>query len=803
MKALLVRSLVVFLCTLPTGIFAAETENNTGEIFGKIIDDKTQTPVAYASIALLRVADSTLVTGVITNENGQFRFENVPYGNYKLKASFVGYKTSILNQVNLSKQNKKVEIKDINLSEEATVLKDVVVTGERLKGEEKIDRTVFTINDQIVRTSQSGLDVLKQIPAVSVDFQNNVSLAGKSDIQFYVDGVLRDKNYVAQLDPKSIDKVETLTNPGVKYNADISGVINIVMKKEKRTGLNGSITAVIPNPNCIVAEPNANLEWGNKKFRVYASDRFHFEKFNGTENLTTENSDTTNPYLFKRDSKGINNWRNNYTNYGVDWFINDKTSLSFLGEWENQTNIKNDYYNLSQTYENNQLTNYLTTNQNSKYVRNANLLSLFLKRKLAQEGSEITTEANIYLQSEEGKNAYTDRYYYPSDISMLKDSLTRGDLSNSNSDVATVKADYTFTLKNIKNETGIRFSDQWMNNDFSNSLADYTGEITQTFKYSERREAAYYNLTGKIKNINWQAGLRGEVSNINIEDTTDVNYAAILPQVSLSRNFNKNQSLKITYRKKINRPFITDLNPFVTWTDSLHVRLGNPDLKPAYENTVELAYSKNIGSNFLSPKIYSRYTKNSIQDLTVVSDKGITQVTRANIGKDFEYGVAFTAAIQLFKKWRINADMSLGNHIVSSDQGLALSDRTEKVCYRINGSTSVELPKKFSVFAFAYYNSPDISYQRESSRDLLFLIGADKQLGEKAKINVIYNPFIHSFKYGAVETTSPGYHESWQGHVDASNLFIIELTYNFNTGSKVNKIDRGVDVEKGKSGGSF
>ena len=189
--------------------------------------------------------------------------------------------------------------------------------------------------------------------------------------------------------------------------------------------------------------------------------------------------------------------------------------------------------------------------------------------------------------------------------------------------------------------------------------------------------------------------------------------------------------------------------------------------------------------------------------MTILNDQGITEVTRANIGKDMEYGIGLTAAIQLFKIWRINADMSLGNHIISSDQKLALNNRNEKICYRLNASTSVQLPKKFSAFAFAYYNSPDISYQRESSRDLLILVGANKELGDKAKINVIYNPFIHNFTYGAVKTASQGYNESWKGQVDASNLFIIELTYNFSSGSKVNQINRSVDVEKGKNGGSF
>jgi hypothetical protein len=168
-----------------------------------------------------------------------------------------------------------------------------------------------------------------------------------------------------------------------------------------------------------------------------------------------------------------------------------------------------------------------------------------------------------------------------------------------------------------------------------------------------------------------------------------------------------------------------------------------------------------------------------------------------------EYGIELNAAIELFKIWQTNANVAVFNRRISSNQDLAIKSIDEQVSYRFGGGSSVKLPKDFTVFCFANYGSPSIMYQREFSRDLLFLIGANKQFKNKAKLEIYYNPFIHNFTYAKVITQSQGYREEWQGNVEVSNLFAIEFTYNFNYGGKVNKIDRNVDHDKGNSGGTF
>ncbi len=736
------------LMALPGFTVYAETEN--GSITGIIVDDSTTVPVSYASVALLNAADSSLLNGMITNDQGKFQFTDLPYGKYNLKVTFVGYKPVFIKDLEVSKQNKTIDLQNLKIREDYKKLEEAVIVGQRLKGEEKIDRTVFTINDDVRKASTTALDALKHIPSVTVDFQNNVTLEGSSNIQFYVDGILRNKEYVAQIKPEQIDKVELITNPGVKYDADVSGVINILLKKEKRSGVSGSVKIPIPHPTKIVAEPSANIEYGNQKFRVYVGDQLHFERFQGKEIITTEvDNGTTAPYRFEKTGEGTNSWQNNYMNYGADWFINDKTSLNFLGEWRTWKGVNDDYESVSKVYTDEVLTQYLNTDRNSLNRSDNYYFSLYFVKKFNKEGNEIKAEAYYNTETGTDNNDYMEYYMDPADIETVTRVVDRSDLTENMRKNAELKLDGTFMLKNIKNEVGLRSYGSWMGNEFTNTstIEDVTNETVQKFNYRETRQTAYYNLSGKVKKMAWQAGVRGEYSWLDIDSKTTTDYVVLLPQLSLSQGLAKDQTLKLTYRKQIYRPSASDMNPFEVWTDSLHMRTGNPDLDPAIENKIEFSYSKNFKSNYVSPKAYFRYTNNGIQDVTTVSDEGVTVITQDNMGKNIEYGVGISGAFQILKHWRFNANVDVFNRVYRTDEATAGHSEEQMVSYRFNFSHIVTLPKDYTLFMFANYGSPNISYQREFSRDMLYLFGAEKKFNEKFSVDVFYNPFIKDFKY--------------------------------------------------------
>jgi hypothetical protein len=360
-------------------------------------------------------------------------------------------------------------------------------------------------------------------------------------------------------------------------------------------------------------------------------------------------------------------------------------------------------------------------------------------------------------------------------------------------------------LKNVKNEAGIRTYGALMDNDFTSryTIEEVTNEQKDAFSYQEARQTAYYNLSGKIKKFSWQTGLRGEYSWFDINTDATADYTVLLPQVSFSQGLPKEQSLKFTYRKQIFRPSINSLNPFETWTDSLHMRRGNPDLDPAIENRLELTFTKNFKSNYLSPKIYLRYTTNGMQDLTTVTGDGITLITQENIGKNMEYGLGLNGAFQILKRWRFNANFSVFNRVIQTDEAVTGHKKEEKMSYRFNFSHIITLPKDYTFFLFANYGSHSISYQREFSRNMLMLIGAEKKFSEKLSADVMYNPFIKDFMYNKVITSSPDYRETWEGHVDVGQLFSFSVTYSFNRGKKISKIERAAEYERNEGKGGL
>lgn len=210
-----------------------------------------------------------------------------------------------------------------------------------------------------------------------------------------------------------------ITNPGVKYDADISCIINIELKKGKRYGVNGMIKAPIFKPNMIIANPSASIDCGYKNFRLYAADRINFQKFNGTEKLLTEFDESyENPYRFEKEANGTNGWNNNYLNYGFDWFINDKSSLNFLSEWRSSNSSTKNYKSTNQRFKENLLTSYFEILKDDSSYNNNYLYSLFYKRKFDNEGNEISAEIYYNKQAGEERNEYTESFFNVNDLSV-------------------------------------------------------------------------------------------------------------------------------------------------------------------------------------------------------------------------------------------------------------------------------------------------------------------------------------------------------------------------------------------------
>lgn len=767
-------------------------QDNLG-IEGKILDDKNQQPVAFANVAVYNQLDSSLVKGAITNDKGEFDISGLRPNDYYLKVSYIGYQNKTVNKVSLSNAPDKVNVGTIGISAADTELGEVTVKEDKLKGQEKVDRTVYNVTDKIHEVSSNGLDVLKYIPSVSVDFQDNVTLEGRSDILFFVDDIQRDKDFVAQLDPSTIDRVETMTNPSAKYDADVSGIIHIYLKKEKRFGLSGIIGADIPSPPNYIMNPSASLDYGYSNVRIYVANRMHFEKFTGyQETNTIKTINNTIDQQVKRGD-GDFSWLNNNLNYGIDWFINDKNSLNFLGNYSIHQALYTDFQFDSRHLFNDVLIGRELIDQGIDEKGNSNYFSLYYKRKFDNPDKELTAQAAYYDYS--GRNNNEFRHHILDVVSGdILDEYLRKEIINNHRNTAKFELDYTQNFTKSKLELGSKTYYQW----YDNQQKGASDAIENTFLFNEIRQSAYANYSYKFDKLTIQAGLRTEYSKSDFDKKSDNEYICWLPNLSFMKQLEKSQSLKLNLRRRIYRPGIDELNPFEIWYDSLHVTKGNPDLQPSYSNDIELVYSKNFESNMISPKLFAKYMTNDFQQVSFINSDNVTETVVDNIGKSWEFGLSLTYAFKLAKWWRLTGFASVSNTIIYSDNSFsALPEETqEKVSYKTNVNSIMTFFKSWNFMMMVNYRSPYISYQKTTSRDLLWIVAVEKEIFKNGKLQLFYlPPYTKEFTFSKNETKTPELYDSWKGAIKADYLFAIEFNYTFSSGKKVKKLNRATEIE--------
>ena len=417
--------------------FAASGQN----IKGKVCYEKDKNPVQFASVALLQLPDSTMLTGVITLTDGGYLLERVKPGEYFLKASFVGYRPSGRTVV-LAEGQKEIVADTIFLAEMTASLGEVTVVGERLKGEEMVDRTVYKVPEVISKASSNGYDVLKKIPQVNVDFQNNITLNGSSNFIIQVDGRQRDREYLARLLPTDIQSVEVITNPSGKYAGNIDGVINIVLRKEARYGMSGNVAGSLKPFNKVTTAATGSLDYAAGKITFYVTGMAIYQALD----LTTENENRflAIDSLTRMSGDGGIKVNMSSINTGFDYYMNEKNNLSFNISYKpigQKVNIPNN----TTLYKGDNPLNNIASLTTTKLHSDETSGSLFYKRLFSKPVQELTAEASFYTFSSADGNHFTNTTYpYNSDVIIGTYSRQEDNLNSRN--YISTKIDYVHPL---------------------------------------------------------------------------------------------------------------------------------------------------------------------------------------------------------------------------------------------------------------------------------------------------------------------------------------------------------------------
>lgn len=776
-----------FFCFLLfISVFELSGNESPGKMTGQIVCVETNSPVKFANIGLIDI-DEKIVAGSISDDSGKFEFQGISYGMYKLVITYLGYETHE-KEIIINDESNDLKLGTINLKTNAELLSEVVISAERLKGEQAVDRTVFNINEQIQKASSGAMDVLRRIPGITVDFQENVSVEGSSKIIFMVNGIRRSKNFVAQLHPEDFNRVEIITNPGVQFDADVDAVINIVTK-QNITGIRGNISLQLSNPESYYGNQFASLDYGTNKYRVFVSNRTYIENFPTIElnEILFQNKENDTVRIVE-EATGKALWFSNSTNYGLDFFINDNNVFNIYGDYNYSGSRNADFLMQSTEFTNGEISSNYNMNKENKNTNYRFFHSIFYKHNNDNKEQEFTTQLNHYHLNSQTRNNYQ---YLNDHLGLIPGDFSeneRYETIENHRQSLELRNDYRILLGQQRLSLGTQSFYQWFDNDFENS-----SNLSRNFVYNEFRQDAYINISSSINKFRYSTGIRLTHSESEINDEVSYKYSELLPQASLQYVLNDNSSLRLSARRQIIRPSMNQLNPFSTTYNDITVFAGNPELKPQIVYRNELQYAINVKSSYLSPRVYLNYSNNSIQQSFTQNDDGVSLFRPENIGKHLEYGIAFSGVISLKDRLRFNPYISAYQTSIEGDDNY----KDELAGYQISSSIEV-YPfnnRKIAVAAAVQYQSPQLGYKSIISQDMLVFIAVTANINDNLFAFVQINPFINGHTTNKTESTDNSYKYFSKKTIDSSMLISFSVSYRFSRGIEPRSLKRSVQLE--------
>jgi outer membrane receptor protein involved in Fe transport len=692
---------------------------NKGIISGQVIDSLSHDPVEYATVAIYLHDSRKLISGVISDLTGSFRFKGLDFATYDIEISFIGYQDMAIKNIQLSKSQSFVDLGKLHLQRSALNLKEVEIVDGTPAVEYKIDRKVIHVDQQITAISGTAVDILESVPSVSVDLEGNVTLRGSSGFTVLIDGkpsVLEASDILNQIPASSIADIEIITNPSAKYDPDgTAGIINIKMKKIKLEGLNGVMNANLGQYNAYGGD--FLLNYKKEKFNLYFGADYNRRSHPGT--MTNERMTTKNDTIYHTNSIGdrdrhrtswnvrtgveLNLSKLDYANLGfnVGDHSHGGTSVSNYDEWNETQNIHNLY----------------TSNEDENRSGKNYSINFDYKHQFGHPTHELALQA-IY-DGRLGDEISTN------ELINMDGRIENGQRSTESGPMARLrlKADYARPiLENNKLEAGYqsiisRSKDINTVDTFNVVTNQYEllPEYGHTSLYNDDVHAVYATFSGEANKFGYMAGLRGEYTNRKMElqgENTQFTLDRFdyFPSLHISYQLPKNHQLIASYSRRIERPRGYFLEPFITIEDAYNVRRGNPNLLPEYIDSYELGYQKNVNKSFVSLDAYYRITHNKIERVSSVYKDNIMMQTFENVGSDYSLGLELMLNLDVIKWWRMELMGNLFDYTIKgtlydapySQNSLSWTSRLNNTFYA----------GEFTKIQFnGNYNSPRVSAQ--------------------------------------------------------------------------------------------
>jgi outer membrane receptor protein involved in Fe transport len=713
---------------------------------GKVVD--AEGPLEFASIRIFNVKDSTVAYGIYTAVDGTFRLEDVKPGNYYVKISFSNFVTYIIDPFVVDKSPLR-DLGSIQLEIDKTLeLDGVIAVGSLDVLKAGIDKKIYKVQDDITVKGGTVNDVLNNIPSIEVDQDGNISLRGDGNVTILIDGrpsglVLGDgQNLLNSLPANAIERVEVVTNPSAKYDPDgTSGIINIVMKKNKLKGFNGIVSATAATGNQF--EGNFSLSYRNEKFNSYINYSFnYYEGFRDfSSDLNRELKADSSIYLSQRRA-GTDLRQGNSLVIGTDFQVNDRNVIGIsatasIGKRDRYGYLKNELFDGDGLL-------YDKWDRESIEPRsNRNIdLNLNYTLKFKEQVGEWSLSAYQSIGDRTVIGIYEELYYDESNVLSTSSPLNQQLNNVQMNSITTAQTDYSYILKkiNARMEAGAKMIVRNEDIDtYSETMDTMTGLFNEDtlanfqYLYSGSEYSTYFIFGQELGKFKYQGGLRGEYAIQNPQlISSDTNYRStyinLFPSAHLKYEVNKKSEFGLSYSRRINRPRSRQLNPFVSYSDPFNLRGGNPELQPEYINSYDFSYSYTGKKVIVSTSLFHRRTKDVINRVKYYRDDNTGFVTYANIDKSISTGLEVILIYKPFK-WMKNTISFNGNYIDYTNSDPNADWNNDGLNWGVKYAGNIDFWKKTASFGVtAKYNAPRVTPQGVFQRGNVVGLAFEKRL---------------------------------------------------------------------------
>ncbi len=665
--------------------FCVSAQRKMVSISGVVIEKENKKPVEFATLQVLQLATSVLVKNTITNKIGKFSLDSIEVGTYLFRYSHISLGVTEI-ELNIAAMPSIINLGNIEMAPLALQLSNATVTAQRGMLKAAIDKKVYNVGQDIMATSGSVSDVLKNVPSVEIDIEGNVALRGSGDVLILINGrpsPLMGKNRaeaLQQIPANAIERVEVITNPSARFRPDgTSGIINIVMKKNIKAGITGILIGNVGNRQRSNGSLNINFKKGTfNSFFTYSIRQDERNRFN---DIRRENLDSFGKIAGYYNEQGRLKARplSHLFRAGAEYTLDDNNSIGINGGYLPSALTRND--RVSRSFYNNsyQLTNLQDRTRNAPATEAEKDATIYWQHNFKKEGEELRIEANAASQSEDEKNYYANNYNFPPKRSILDNNWVNQIEKNQQ-----ITADYVNPVsEKIKVELGYAGSFRQQDIDFyvedfdtlQNKFVKNTNRSNR-FLYNETVHAFYSTYLRSFEAFSISVGLRGEAAytRVNLLTKDSIignNYYQLYPTLHLAYELPKGE-VQLNYSRRVNRPDGDDMNPFPEYIDPLNLRAGNPKLLPEFIHSVELGYQIKSKVFTFVPSIYYRYKYNAFTQVTKRLNDSVLLTTRDNLSNDQSAGVELIVSASPYKFFSANLSTNIFyNTINAADLGFA------------------------------------------------------------------------------------------------------------------------------------